>query len=972
MIKLKYVTKDNASPNGKSKVYFSCHKNDFKYFKEICDDIFERQDCAIYYLDNFEQLSGEELEDYKFQISQMQLFVFPISLNLLTYDCRSLEIDFKVAEENNIPILPLMYGENLAELFKEKCGRLQYLNKYKIDETAISYDKKLTDFLSNTLISDELAQKVRDAFDAYIFLSYRKKDRLHANEVMKEIHKNEFTRDIAIWFDEFLVPGEDFGEAIQKALNKSDLFAMVVTPNLVNERNYVMNVEYPNAVELNKKILPIEAVKTDKELLKNYYKDIPESVNLKENQKLTETLLNNIKNLALRQDDDPKHNFYIGLAYINGIDVEVDREKGFELIKNSAEKDCVEAMYFLSEAYTFGKGAKVDTEKAIYWNKKLCELDEEFADEIPECKVTLAINLFKLMTAYSNQSKFEEVKECFEKIKNITNYENLSLQMYKDLLYTKINAGGLIYQVSKLLKREGEEFEYLNYQEKMLDFYKSEFEFEPRDYLSELLLTTNIWTYYIYKPDLQKAEIYYQKAKSILEEMKNLNVDQFYQSAKLQVNFTFVQQLQIQNQFEKSIELLEDLVSDYNKNKSKDSILYSDHLGLQAINYLATSYYHIGRYDEAIDNLQYIIDNLSPNNEPLEEQTFNNILLNVYHCMAGCYTMLGNDEKKDFYNSLALKFAEITKSKAKELFYTGEIDFVYPTGVRFVGKLENGFRQGYGEVYLPNGDKYEGEFVYDNMQGKGKYTNVDGSYYTGEWKNNKPDGYGQFIEINKNNYEGNFKEGKREGFGKLCNALGFVYQGQWKDDKMNGHGKYIAPNGDVFEGEWKDNLINGYGKFLWSDGDMYEGEWKDNVKEGKGRFAWSDGDCYEGEFKDDEMSGYGVFLYNNGARYEGQFLNDARNGKGTFAFEDYVYEGDFVEGQWTGYGVLTFEDGTKYEGDFVEGRFEGKGTFYESGVLSYIGEFKDDMRHGYGKELDKDGNVIYEGNWENDEKIDKK
>ena len=177
MIELKYKTKDNALPNGKPKVYFSCHKNDFKFFDEICSDILQRQDCAIYYIENFDDIKDEDLEDYKFQISQMQLFVFPISLNFLTYDCRSLEVDFKLAEENNIPILPLMYGENLSNLFKEKCGRYQYLNKYKIDDTAISYDKKLTDFLSNTLISNELAQKVRDAFDAYIFLSYRKKDK---------------------------------------------------------------------------------------------------------------------------------------------------------------------------------------------------------------------------------------------------------------------------------------------------------------------------------------------------------------------------------------------------------------------------------------------------------------------------------------------------------------------------------------------------------------------------------------------------------------------------------------------------------------------------------------------------------------------------------------------------------------------------------------------------------------------------
>ena len=71
-----------------------------------------------------------------------------------------------------------------------------------------------------SLVSDEMAEKVRAAFDAYIFLSYRKKDRKYANELMRLIHKNDFCRDIAIWYDEYLVPGEDFNNAITEALKR--------------------------------------------------------------------------------------------------------------------------------------------------------------------------------------------------------------------------------------------------------------------------------------------------------------------------------------------------------------------------------------------------------------------------------------------------------------------------------------------------------------------------------------------------------------------------------------------------------------------------------------------------------------------------------------------------------------------------------------------------------------------------------
>ena len=51
-----------------------------------------------------------------------------------------------------------------------------------------------------------MAEKVKVAFDAYIFLSYRKKDRKYANELMRLIHKNDFCRDIGLGISTKLFP----------------------------------------------------------------------------------------------------------------------------------------------------------------------------------------------------------------------------------------------------------------------------------------------------------------------------------------------------------------------------------------------------------------------------------------------------------------------------------------------------------------------------------------------------------------------------------------------------------------------------------------------------------------------------------------------------------------------------------------------------------------------------------------------
>jgi hypothetical protein len=112
--------------------------------------------------------------------------------------------DIPYAKTHNIPILPLMMECDIEDLYssENKFGELQYLNPNSNNLTEISYAEKLKKYLDSILISDELVKRVRAAFDAYIFLSYRKKDRKYANELMRLIHSNPECRDIAIWFDD--------------------------------------------------------------------------------------------------------------------------------------------------------------------------------------------------------------------------------------------------------------------------------------------------------------------------------------------------------------------------------------------------------------------------------------------------------------------------------------------------------------------------------------------------------------------------------------------------------------------------------------------------------------------------------------------------------------------------------------------------------------------------------------------------
>ena len=407
-------TKGNANPKGKPRVYFTCHPADFeKYFDKVCEDIFKTHDCAIYYTEDMSAPIADE--DLATDLGSNNLFVIPVTFQLLTQPNRAMDQDFPYALAEHIPVLPIVMESGIDAVYSkpDKFGALQYLYPFSSDATEISYEEKLKKYLESVLISDETAQRIRAAFDAYIFLSYRKKDRRYANELMRLIHKNPRCRDIAIWYDEFLTPGESFRDSIDKILHDSKLFTLLVTPNLLEEPdgkpNFVMAEEYPAAKASGIDILPAEMEPTDKAALSEKFRDIPDCVDPKQEDAFHEILLTAIQKVAITTNDtDPEHNFLMGLAYLDGIDVEVDRQRGLELITAAAESDLPEAMEKLHDMYDSGIGAKLDYHKSCYWAKKLADhYCRSLGEEHP--KTLGALNL--LGNAYGNLGDYATAME---------------------------------------------------------------------------------------------------------------------------------------------------------------------------------------------------------------------------------------------------------------------------------------------------------------------------------------------------------------------------------------------------------------------------------------------------------------------------------------------------------------------------------------------------------------------------------
>jgi len=370
MSSLLYKTRGNSTPQGKPRVFFACHPADFENaFELLSKDILELSNCAVWYETPCSSLGSAEFAD---DLSQMQLVVLAVTARFLEQPCRAADEVMPIALEKRIPILPIMLESGLEAAFNHRCGNYQIVSRVSSDATAIPYEERLGAYLGSVLIGDELAEAVRNAFDAYVFLSYRKKDRAHAQKLMRLIHANSQFRDIAIWYDEFLVPGEDFNDAIRDALQKSELIAFAVTPNLLECGNYVLTTEYPAAKQSGKDVLPVEMVRTDRDALCDNYPGIGAITDGQNKLELDEALIGALHKMAIQENDgSPLHRFFIGLAYLCGIDTEIDFHKARSLIEEASRDGLCAATQKLTDMYRTGEGVPRDQELALKWQKKL-------------------------------------------------------------------------------------------------------------------------------------------------------------------------------------------------------------------------------------------------------------------------------------------------------------------------------------------------------------------------------------------------------------------------------------------------------------------------------------------------------------------------------------------------------------------------------------------------------------------------
>ena len=153
-----------ATPQGKQRIYFTCHPGDCNFFDSVCDMIWKHhRDCAVFYDEDPD--NPEDMDNFESNIDCMQLIVIAVTRKFI-YQETTANTVLKYAVKKHIPVLPVFKEPEIEMEFSRKFGDLQGLSPDSSDATQISFDEKLKKFLDSVLVGNELIEQIRAAFDA--------------------------------------------------------------------------------------------------------------------------------------------------------------------------------------------------------------------------------------------------------------------------------------------------------------------------------------------------------------------------------------------------------------------------------------------------------------------------------------------------------------------------------------------------------------------------------------------------------------------------------------------------------------------------------------------------------------------------------------------------------------------------------------------------------------------------------------
>eukprot|EP00759_Apiculatamorpha_spiralis_P041660 PhF_6_TR40210/c0_g1_i2/m.59709 len=299
---------------------------------------------------------------------------------------------------------------------------------------------------------------------------------------------------------------------------------------------------------------------------------------------------------------------------------------------------------------------------------------------------------------------------------------------------------------------------------------------------------------------------------------------------------------------------------------------------------------------------------------------------------------------------------------------------------------------GFGRLTLQNNDRYRGDWQYGKRHGHGEMQLNDGTEYVGEFLLDTMEGHGFMTYASWDTYCGQWKNGKRHGFGVFHDStMAAVYKGGWENDRPHGDGTlYVNDPSSTchygYTGHFQEGCRIGPGVVFY-DGCAYRGVWENGVH----RISVPNGLTHLDETSTSCAvcnNAFTLFRRKRNCPVCLRALCDSclneipklnmRSCKtcseevqvccihGTLFQEKHIYEGFFRKNVFSGPGTMFFLNcDAWYQGEWKNGVRHGYGKLmFGHGYERYVGNWADDRPSGIGIYVREDG-VVLEGFWKN-------
>ncbi len=374
--------------NHPRRLYFSCHPADMVHFDIISEKIHDIEpDCVIAY----SSANGNEDTHLKL-LENFHLTVIFVTENWFSEGTHISE--FYHLTKVNKAILPILFDSSLEKRFNQLTNNLQFL---RFNDPI--FLEKLHRALQDILFDKKLMDKVESVFTHKMFIAYCREDAPQVLRLIYAIRSIKGGRRVAVWYDKYLPMGKNFEDSIFSELDKSDFFAVTLTPNLLNRDNYVKKYELPHANTSGKKIIFFELESVEKAKLDELTEDFDyKYVSLGVEKEFSLFLRDILKEKRKKSEqlESAQTEYLLALAYQNGLFVEFDHQYSAKMLKRAANANNADAAHSLANMLYYGNGISRDVKEAIVWYKKEISIAEMlFKKELENIRKVKKIKIYQ-------------------------------------------------------------------------------------------------------------------------------------------------------------------------------------------------------------------------------------------------------------------------------------------------------------------------------------------------------------------------------------------------------------------------------------------------------------------------------------------------------------------------------------------------------------------------------------------------